>query len=526
MSIIEELNNGALGEDLAGELEGPMLAAFKRAAAIGATQVGFELADITDQVDEAAVAFAADRGGELIKDLAGTTDEAMQSLLARAVDEGMSAEELSQSIEDMGAFGDYRADMIARTELAFAHTSGNMEGWRASDQVVGKKWILGDLHEVEDICDDCADMGVIGLDEEFADGLDAPPGHPNCCVSGTVVAPAGRISAQFSRWFEGEVIEIRTASNNLTVTPNHPVLTDRGWVAAGALQIGDYVFECSDPAKASALIDPHDNNAPTRIEKVAASLLMAGGCASRQMPATAEAFHGDGMPNGKVDVVWAAGALALDAESGQLKHSVQESLGFRHRQRLALASKGHFAALGERPSSSSHGGIRRSGVGLALIRGEIGVDQQPALVHIAHGQPSAAENIAQGGAVAADVFCEFDGRLAGQISGVDTVDLAVVESTPKRIDDFVVADRNALLSQKALDHLVGNGQLGAEPADRLSGLISAAKVKQLFRRQFKGSVHNLSTHNGWYFANAIITHNCVCDVVPELAETTDQGDGE
>ena len=181
LSIIEELDNGALGEDLQGELEGPMLAAFKRAAAIGATQVGFELADITDQVDVAAVAFAADRGGELIKDLAGTTDDAMRALLSRAVDEGMSADDLSSAVEDLGAFSDYRADMIARTELAFAHVQGNVEGWKAAgDQVEGKRSILGDLHDVPDECDDAADAGVVALDDDFGDGLDYPPYHPNC----------------------------------------------------------------------------------------------------------------------------------------------------------------------------------------------------------------------------------------------------------------------------------------------------------------------------------------------------------
>ena len=179
--ILENLGSDDLGTDLEGELAPAMLAAFRRAAAIGATQVGFSIDDITDQVDEAAVAYADKRGGELIKDLAGTTDEAMRSLLARAVEEGLSADQLSDEIEKMGAFGDYRADVIARTELAFAHVQGNVEGWRAAgDMVVGKRWILGDLHDVPDICDDCAEMGVVGIDDAFSDGVEYPPAHPNC----------------------------------------------------------------------------------------------------------------------------------------------------------------------------------------------------------------------------------------------------------------------------------------------------------------------------------------------------------
>lgn len=177
-SLIENLQSEDLGLDLEGELAGAMLAAFRRAAAIGATQVGMSID--TDQVDAAATAYAARRGGELIKDLAGTTRDDMRGLLERAVLQGMSADELSTAVEGLGAFSDYRADMIARTELAYAHVQGNVEGWRASGEVVGKRSILSDLHEVPDQCDEAAEAGVVGFDEEFVEGYGFPPYHPNC----------------------------------------------------------------------------------------------------------------------------------------------------------------------------------------------------------------------------------------------------------------------------------------------------------------------------------------------------------
>ncbi len=176
--IVANLGSADLGKTLTGELAGPMLAAFRRAAALGATQVGASVS--TDQVDPKAVAYAEDRGGELIKDLADTTDDDMRDLLARAVDEGMSADDLSDAVQAAGAFGEARANTIARTELAFAHVQGNKEGWRASGQVAGKRWILGDLHDVPDECDDAAEAGVVGIDEDFADGISDPPAHPNC----------------------------------------------------------------------------------------------------------------------------------------------------------------------------------------------------------------------------------------------------------------------------------------------------------------------------------------------------------
>lgn len=178
-AILSELGIDDMGEEIAGQLAGAMLAAFRRAAVQGAEDVGFDTGGITDQVDDAAVAYADDRGGELITDLAGTTDDDMRALLGRAVAEGMSPDDLSDAIEESGSFSESRADMIARTELAFAHVQGNIAGWKLSGQVSGKRAILGDNHDIEDECDEAADMGVVDLDDDFGD-LGDPPFHPYC----------------------------------------------------------------------------------------------------------------------------------------------------------------------------------------------------------------------------------------------------------------------------------------------------------------------------------------------------------
>lgn len=518
-AILENLGSDDLGLDLQGDLAPAMLAAFRRAAAIGATQVGFSIDDITNQVDKAAVAYADDRGGILIKDLAGTTEDAMRALLARAVDEGMSADELSGAIEQMGAFGDYRADVIARTELAYAHVAGNMEGWKASDQVVGKRWILGDLHDVPDECDDAADAGVVGIDEEFVDGIDAPPAHPNCCLPGTVVAPAGRIAAHFARSYKGEVVDIGTARSRLSVTPNHPVLTRRGWVAAGALEIGDRILECLDPAAALAAVDPDNDDVPTRIEEVARALLMAGGVASRSMPSTAEAFHGDGMSDGEVDVVWAASALELDRETGLLKKRVHSLLGFGHRGRRAFPVECRPAELVERDRAPANSVMGSGDARQSDLRRQSGVDEKMALAAVANSQVVALEDVPERRAVAADALGKIDGRLAGHVACVNGGDIGLLEAAPSGVDIAGAANLNSLLGQKSLDDLVRDGQLPGQGADRLAGLVTSAEITQLTRRHFEGTVHNVSTRYGWYFADGIAVHNCVCDILPVLDDS-------
>lgn len=178
--LVEDLGSEDLGRDLEGELATAMRAAFRRAAAKGATQVGLDAGEITKQLDAKAKAYAAKRGAELVKDFAKTTEEALRTLIERAVEDGMSTDELADAVEGLGAFGEGRANMIARTELATAHVQGNVEGWRESGEVVGKKSVLGDNHDVEDQCDRCAEAGTVGFDEDFFEDYGFPPYHPNC----------------------------------------------------------------------------------------------------------------------------------------------------------------------------------------------------------------------------------------------------------------------------------------------------------------------------------------------------------
>lgn len=180
-SLIAALGAEKLAEEMEGQMAGAMRDAFKQAAVTGLQQVGFATdRSIVQQMDEAARSYASRRGGELIKDLAGTTEGDMRRLIARGIEEGMSTDALADAVEAAGAFGEARAVMIARTELAFAHVQGNLQGWRASGEVVGKRSLLGDNHDIEDICDEAVERGVVGIDDEIVDGYDAPPYHPNC----------------------------------------------------------------------------------------------------------------------------------------------------------------------------------------------------------------------------------------------------------------------------------------------------------------------------------------------------------
>src|SRR5437762_7275821 len=69
----------------------------------------------------------------------------------------------------------------------------------------------------------------------------------NCarCFPGDTLVESYEIKKAYKRWYSGRVVTIETRTGGLTGTPNHPVLTPRGWVPLGALQQGDYLVSRS-----------------------------------------------------------------------------------------------------------------------------------------------------------------------------------------------------------------------------------------------------------------------------------------
>lgn len=170
----EELKD--LAPDLAELLE-------DMAAEGGEAALAQVLAEITDaqlkQVNERAVEYAAERSAKLVKDLEESSRDMLRATIAQAMEEGWSNDQLADELDGNYAFGDARAETIARTETAYADIQGNLEGYRASGVVQGKEWIIAQ----DEICDDCVELDgvVVGLDEQFpGDGGDGPPLHPNC----------------------------------------------------------------------------------------------------------------------------------------------------------------------------------------------------------------------------------------------------------------------------------------------------------------------------------------------------------
>lgn len=181
--LIDQLSVEALAE-VRPELVQALEAAAKDGAQHGLVQLNIGGEDMLNLVNDRAVEFAQQRAAELIAtdgtggELVEATRNLIRATVQQAVEEGWSSRQLANALEDSYAFSAQRAATIARTELAFADSRGNLASYIASGVVKRKRWVLD-----PDPCPVCvgnADAGEIDLQQEFPGGVMAPPQHPNC----------------------------------------------------------------------------------------------------------------------------------------------------------------------------------------------------------------------------------------------------------------------------------------------------------------------------------------------------------
>lgn len=161
--------------------------------------IGIDDAAIFDLVDTDALDWAKDRAAELVGrkyhgsilvdnpnaawSIEESTRTGIRELVEQAYTDGLTPRSLAQRIADSFEFSASRSSTIARTETARASVQGAINGWKRSGVVDKKESILSDDHDEDDECNEAADDGAIGIEDQFSNGEDGPPYHPNCnCV--------------------------------------------------------------------------------------------------------------------------------------------------------------------------------------------------------------------------------------------------------------------------------------------------------------------------------------------------------
>jgi hypothetical protein len=140
--------------------------------------------------------------------------------------------------------------------------------------------------------------------------------YPHCLPGDTLVLPGGKILAASVRDFEGDLVVIRTASGQeMSCSPNHPVLSGGRWQRADSLSVGDNVLRHVRGGGTPA--EPHKQQAPARIDDIVRAFREHPG-ANRSTTLLPDNLD-NRRANSKVAEVWTHGNLApeVDARRGQ-----------------------------------------------------------------------------------------------------------------------------------------------------------------------------------------------------------------
>ena len=359
-----------------------------------------------------------------------------------------------------GVFGsrDSRALRIARTESAGAAGTARIQQFTA-DGVTQIEWSSQEDDVVRE-SHQHVDGEVVALGTQFSNGLKWPheDGAPaeeviNCYLPGTLVQ--GSFVAGSKAAYAGPAREIETArGERLRVTVNHPVLTSRGWIAAGDLREGDDLLGYCGDVASPVLRDVHDQHAPRAIEDIFDALAADGGV--RPLVVRALDFHGDAeFFMREVDVPRADRVLRLES--------------IEQREEFALVASDAVDA----PSEGRSARAKR------LDRVLRSTSSAPRL-----------RALSEDGAAVALLARPLDVLRCGSAAWLNAaLEKSEIERAARRVDRS------------------GNGLGG------LAGQVALDRIVKVRDFEFSGHVYDLQSLTGWMVADRTVSSNCRCDVI-------------
>ena len=491
--------------------------------------------------ESSAARYAGQIGDDIRRQLAigVTRNESMHEMGRRLVRLGgpktaratlmTAAPEVVPAAEDMaaGLFTRYEhwADRLARTEVIHAYGTATQEGMEEANAEVErlgipemklqKQW---DAYYDRRLCAECRQMDgvIVDVGAKFPRvDVEFPPAHPCCFVGETLVS--GTFEAGLRVWYDGEVVDLQTAGGHrLTITPNHPVLTQCGFIAAGALSEGMKVL--ADPGNVGGLAaEINENHAPLPIAEVFGALRMSAPCT--RTTCAVDDLHGDARwTDRQVDVVGSTGELFRRAIPHELKPCSEL------RDKVSTASEQSHARLGALDAGVQRVLSTAPGIPCA---GTLSFDCSAAvpngcpLQHFRRAPTSDCDPCflqSQGDGSSGDSSCVAE-RLERCTIDVASDDTIEVRHVPPAIQVRALvrvgraANIDASLTKPAGQERAADSMFSADLLQRFSGQVVTDEIIKVRKRNFRGHVYDLQSPFGWILAQGIYTSNCRCTTV-------------
>ncbi len=307
------------------------------------------------------------------------------------------------------------------------------------------------------------------------------------CLPGETFVDGAVVRAVTRRWFEGDVATVTTESGReFTATPNHPMLTKRGWLGAGELHEGDDLI-CGgrkDQPRASRHQDVAER--PSTIAEIFEAAL-AVGILERRHTGDPD-FHGDGI-EGEVDIARPHRELTLGNFAPLDKQRLQHVFPFANEELETMCC-------------SECGRL-------------ISADQEMCRCTISQWDSRLFETVNDHDARHAEGESQRLRSFAVEVATADLLRrelLDVIRGTPAtRVMEKPRLAQSARSAAALLDPSQHRRLLNAETiGDQACAqpvLVHSERVKTCRVRSFRGYVYNLHTADGYFIANGAYTGN-------------------
>lgn len=401
--------------------------------------------------------------------------------------------------------------------------SSNVEQWQGRAVTVARTETIGALNFGRS---DAFAAVAAELGDQFGEVLEQ---QWLCVAPDTPIVAAG-IKAGARRHYKGPLIRVSTASGrSLTLTPEHRVLTGRGWLPAHAIDKGDNLVQVVGVEPAGT---PQIQNVPPQLGELVDTAIAAEPIEVRTVPAAVDL---DGQPlHGEIEVVSIDRDLAARIESripegcedlflahadglgpvdmlapgdpltGELGHGPTDRGGAGRLDASPFAKQGLGIGLGG-PDTASYG---------LVAKGNAGTDENPrdhggsAVVGLGHAQNAVARKVFSHDRGPVDIVASV--RLSGETLGrTGLLDgLGPGEPSPDRLG---LGEQNPALGQPTPDRNGAGGHGLGDFTRRFAGLVAADKVVHVEVVDWDSHVYDLSTGSEWFAADGLIIHNSTLD---------------
>ena len=345
--------------------------------------------------------------------------------------------------------------------------------------------------------------------------------HPNCLVPGGFVLAESVIS-ESRRFYSGKVITLKTsAGNEITITPNHPVLTDRGFVPADGLTEGDKIIEASGKYGSLLRETPNNVNIKAVLNEELHTFMQTVSRSACSVEGTPEQFHGDGCVDQKVDIVF-TNSLGTGERNVICSEKIKKQ-GFPTGQlrMVKLLCDSPFAKVFVGAFCS----LYRIVGGFRLVRSVKGISvHSKQFTDLRERTAALFSNLRKRKTFVVEFEKFIKLRLMGftvffrDIIKRFTVNSAARRCTDRTVDAVIL---KCMANGSCTDVKLPGDFSKAEPLaykrlqdiGREGGLvISVLTHKKSFL--YRGYVYNFETEHSFYAYNNIVTHNCLHSLTP------------